>query len=154
MKLTIFLISLLFAQTLFAQDVLLLSNTDTGEKLMIKEGKKVRVKMKNGKKRTGTMLIFDDESIIVRGERIELDEILKIKRHPLLVTILTSVIFGYFGGGAILIGVFLLTTEYSVLAAPFLMTGVPMLYGAVTGMNLFTAFKVTDGWNYKIKLQD
>ncbi len=64
---------------------------NTKEKqVLIKEGKRIRIKLNSGEKLSGRFKIINRDTLEIRKQKIAFSSIEKIKKNPLLVQILTT----------------------------------------------------------------
>lgn len=150
-KRTLLILSLLFLNHLEAQEqAIKVFNEKTGKGLVIKEGKRIRIKTFEGEKISGRFKVIDDQSILVKNKRIKLSQIEKIKRNPLIATILTNGILYYIGTA--LIGasiIFYAFTEYTE-SAIFLIPATAFIYAGVKSPNILKGYKIKSNWKYSI----
>jgi len=90
-----------------------------GKEIIIKENKRIKIKTSNGIKISGRFKIFDTETILIKNEKINLSQIEKIKRNPLIISIFINGVFYYFG--AALAGASLVVYAFSGNATSFLL---------------------------------
>ena len=152
MKKLIFLfLSLFFLNCLVAQEkAIKIFNEKTGKEIIIKENKRIRIKTLNGEKISGIYKILDDETIILKNQRIKLSQIEKIKKNPLGISILINGVFYYFG--VVLTGAAFLAYIYAGHAEVFLVTipAAAFIYGGTGSPNILKGYKSTGDWKYGI----
>ncbi|WP_010181814.1 hypothetical protein [Aquimarina agarilytica] len=90
-----------FSTDVFCQkQILKLTSHNAVREIIFEEGDRVRVKSSSGKKFVGRILFIDNTSISLKGKVIEIKDIEKIKKNPLLVTVPSSIIsFSAIGAG-------------------------------------------------------
>ncbi len=147
------LVLLLFIMTLqlTAQNRFIKITNPTKKKvLVLKENKNIRIKTKSGVRISGKLRIVDLETISVNGVRIKLQEIAKIKRNPLGLTIVTTGLLVY--GGALTFSVGMIA--YVLVQEPQGLWAIPIAATAIyTGLkhpNFLRGFKASRNWHYKI----
>ncbi len=89
----IILIAVLFNNTIEvnAQEYALrITNSAKEKEVLIKEGKRIRIKLITGEKLSGRFKIINGDSIEIRRQKIAFSSIKKIKKNPLLVQIVTT----------------------------------------------------------------
>ena len=147
--LLILFISSFFSNLIFAQEgVLKIVNQTSEKEILIKENK--RIKTIEGQKISGRFRIIGKETILIRKKKIKLADIEKIKRNPLLVSIVTNGLFIYVGAGIAIVGVAVggITNQSSL----FLLTipGVGMIYNGIKSPNLLKGYKKDSNWKYEL----
>jgi hypothetical protein len=155
MKISLSIILFLFSLTVLSQDLLVLTNTQTGESFSIQEGKRIRVKLENGEKRSGMLKIDSLGRIRINNLITPLERVVKIKRDPLLLTAAFSVVTGYFAMVSVGIGAIVATFggEPVVGIGIAVIGGGPLTYATITGVNVMKGFKVSKGWEYSVQLE-
>lgn len=143
--------SLLFTSILYAQNnAIKITNMVTNEVITIEQNTRIRVKTVDGDKYSGLFTIQNDNSLRVDGHLLSLDQIEKIKRHPLLLNLAISIPIVYIG---------LITTGVGALVAAFsnepalyalIVPGALITYFGFTGPNPLPAFKIVDDWHYEL----
>jgi hypothetical protein len=150
-NLTILFISLFFANLTFSQErVLKIMNQVSKKEIIIKENKRIRIRTVDGQKISGRFKIIGKETILIKNKKIELANIEKIKRNPLLVSIVTNGLFIYIGAGITIVGVAVagITSQSSLflLAIP----GAGMIYTGIKSPNFLRGYKKNSNWNYEL----
>ena len=80
-----------FASIATAQEKALKISYSTHERqVLIKEGKRIRIKLHSGQKLSGRFKIINNDTLEIRKQKIAFSSIEKIKKNPLLVQILTT----------------------------------------------------------------
>jgi len=80
---------LFIPMTVDAQEKALKINTKE-KQVLIKEGKRIRIKLLSGQKLSGRFKIINNDTLEIRKRKIAFSSISKIKKNPLLVQILTT----------------------------------------------------------------
>lgn len=143
--------ALFVTQLLFAQaNALKLTNTETEEVIIIPENKRVRVKTVDGKKYSGRFTVQDSSSILVDKHLVTLDELVKIKRHPLVQNIIVSSLFIWSGLVFTVVGLWMVSWSGQPILALAGLPGVTLTYFGFTGPNLKKAYKVAGNWKYEL----
>ncbi|AMC10267.1 hypothetical protein Lupro_02910 [Lutibacter profundi] len=145
------LLSLFYLNCLVAQEKgIKIFNEQTGKGIIIKENKRVKIKTFDGVKISGRLKIFDNETIIVKNETIKLSQIEKIKRNPLIISIITNGMLYYYG--AALIGASIVIYAFTGNATSFLLTipAAAFIYGGIKSPNILKGYKATSNWKYSI----
>ena len=148
-KILLLLISVISFKCLIAQENAISVFKDQTEKeIRIKENKRIRIKTTEGKTISGRFKIFDNETIIIKNKKINLNQIQKIKKNPLAQSILTSGVF-YYHGVALAIGsafVFATFNEAGLLLA---IPAAALIYGGIKSPNVLKGYKTKRNWKYK-----
>ena len=150
-NLTILFISLFFVNLIFAQErVLKIVNQVSKKEIIIKENKRIRIKTIDGQKISGRFKIIGKETIFIKKKKIELADIEKIKRNPLLVSIVTNGLFIYVGASIVIIGVAVggITSQPSLLLLTI--PGAGMIYTGIKSRNLLKGHKKDSNWKYEL----
>lgn len=137
--------------TLIAQEKgIKIFNAQIGKEILIKENKRIKIEKSDGIMLAGKFKVLDSTTILLNNEQIKLSEIEKIKKSPLLISILTTGILCYFGAG--LAGASLVLYAFSGKAASFLLTipAAGLIYGGIKLPNIFKGYKTTKNWQYQI----
>ena len=152
MKKLIFLfLSLFFLNSLVAQEkAIKIFNKKTEKEIIIKEHKRIRIKTLDGEKVSGRYKILDDETIILKNQRIKLSQIEKIKKNPLGISILTHGVF--YSGGVFLAFASLVSYLFDVPAAGHAaaILSLSIIYGGTRSPNILKGYKLTGNWKYGI----
>ena len=151
MKTALILIVLFISTNLFAQEKYLsITNLDNGKESRIKENSRIKIKTLEGKKLKGKFQISDENQIILSSQIIPLNQIDKIKRNPLVMTIAVDGLLLVGAGAAAYTGLALAifggsgTLFYSL---PFVGG---FLYGAVKSPNVLPAYQMKNNLQIKI----
>ncbi|MCH8535878.1 MAG: hypothetical protein LAT51_12465 [Flavobacteriaceae bacterium] len=129
-------------------------NQETGKEVFIKENKRIRIKPFEGKKVKGRFKIYNQDTIFVKNNPYNIQDLQKIKRNPLVQSILINGTLYFYGYGFIASGIFfaLIPNCCSSLALPLIAIGTPMVVGAILSPNLLRGYKQEKGWTYKIQM--
>lgn len=146
------LVFLLTSFSLFSQEQeitqekgVILQRKDSSSTTFLKENKRIKVKLLNGKVHVGKFIIANDSTISIRNNEISLDSIAKIKRRSVFNTIITPIII-YYGVSFTGIGILLIATQtYAEVGVIFSAIGIPMLIGPLTSES-----HRPSKWNYSI----
>lgn len=150
-KIIFLLVSLISLNCLVAQESgIKIFNEQIGKEITIKENKRIKVKTSSGLKISGRFKIFDNETITIKSVNIKLSDIEKIKRNPLIISILTNGILYYYG--AALAGASIVLYAFTGNAASFLLTipSAAFIYGGIKSPNILKGYKMTNNWKYEI----
>lgn len=122
-----------------------ITDNESQKEIIIKENKRIRLKTVEGEKISGRFTIIDANTILVKGMEIHLSEIRKIKKNPLVVSILTNAAIAYF----VSVGTLLtyLVTGSSEVAVILGLSGIT--YSIIKSPNILKGYK-TDAWNIEI----
>ena len=117
-----------------------ITHTKNEKETIIKELKRIRIKTVAGERISGRYTIVDKKTIEVKDRVIPISEIEKIKRNPLLFSIVTN---GFlYDGGAVIAGISLVAFALTGEAAVFLFT-IPagmLIYGGIKSPNVLKGF--------------
>ncbi len=142
----LFFINLLSAQN----NAIKITDIITNDIIILEAGKRIRVTTVEGKKHSGVLRILEDNSIVVHNTQLTLDQISKMKPHPLLLTVVTSALFVYTG---------LITAGLSLIIASFggeaiglvgLIPAAGLLYGGIKGTNILQGYSITDDYSFEL----
>jgi len=150
-KIIFLIVSLISFNCLIAQSSgIKIFNEKNGKEIMLRENKRIKIKTSDGVKISGRFKIFDDETILIKNEKVKLSQIEKIKRNPLIVSIFTNGIFYYYG--ATLAGVSIALYAFSGNVTSFLLTipSAGFIYGGIKSPNILKGYKMTNNWKYEI----
>ncbi|MCB0400294.1 MAG: hypothetical protein KDD26_11910 [Winogradskyella sp.] len=149
-KFALLLPSFLFFINLISAQVkaIKITNETAQKEKIIKENKRVKVFTVDGGKLRGRFKIEAD-SILIQGERINLSDIMAIKRNPLLVSIVTGSFLVYVGSITIGLGVLI---GVLVDSSAFLLTipGAGLIYAGLKPPNFSKKFKIERNWTFEI----
>lgn len=107
--------------------------------------------MQNGEKLHGTFKILDKETIYIDDETIKLKDIEKLKRHPLLISLLASASFVYLGTVFIVISVIGAGLGQNSSLLWFTIPGAGAIYAAFNkSLNILKGYKKDKNWHYSI----
>lgn len=131
------------------KQALQITNTSNGKYHIIKENRRVRLKTYQGEKYSGRVRFLNSDTLIVRSHVIALKDIKKLKRNPLLMSIVINGTFYYTAavciGGGLLMGAILHDASYLTLLLP----GVASMAIGVLGPNPIPAYHHTN-WEYEV----
>ena len=150
MKKIVLFLSLLFVANFISAQVkaIKITNESTQKDKIIKENKRIKVFTSDGRKLKGRFKI-EDNTIFIQGESINLSDIVALKRHPLLVSIVSGTILVYFGtltiGIGVLIGLIVDTTAFWVT-----IPGAALIYAGLKPPNYNKKYKTKRNWNFEI----
>jgi len=154
MKTALVLIVLFLSTPLFAQEKYLsITNLDNGKESQIKENSRIKLKTLDGKKLKGKFQISDDNQIIVSAHLIPLNQIDKIKRNPLVMTIVVDGILIIGAGASAYVGLALAVFGGSgtlLYTLPFVGG---FIYGAAKSPNILPAYPLNNNLQIKILSQ-
>lgn len=130
-----------------------LTNEITQSEVILKAGKRIRIHINDGIKISGKFTIIDNSHILIRNNKIAIQDIVLIKKNPLAQSIISHVLFT--GGGAV-------GAVFSVGMAVWLgPTGLILLppsgvlfYAGISSVNFMKAYKTRDNWNYNLVLTE
>jgi len=152
-KTIILLISLFFINLTFSQKrVIKITNLNSNREIIIKENRRIKIKIFDGEKISGKFKILDNENILIKNRQIEIKDIQKIKRNPLLISIGTDVFIIY--NGVALLGASLVisavTSESSALL--LMIPALGIIYGGIKSPNFLKGYNKNRDWKYEIKI--
>ena len=110
------LAAILSSNLIFSQNAAVkIVDQKTGNTIIIQEKSRIRIKTFDGKRITGRFQILNDSTMLLKGKEISLENIKKIKRNPLVMTIATDVVVLFVGGTVTAILAFSGTTAPAVI---------------------------------------
>ena len=111
----------------------------------LKENKRIKLKIKDGKVYVGKFSIVDDKSILIDGTTITLDSVVKIKRRSLVSAIVSPIIITL-GVTFVFVGVAgALSGGYGIFLVAFIPPGIPMILVPLISNN-----HQSEKWEYSI----
>lgn len=149
-KIFLIIIGLFFFNLLIAQhQAIKITNINTNKEKVIKENKRIKLKIFDGRKIKGRFKIENNSTIVVDNFRIDLSDIDALKRNPLLTSIFTSGFLIYGGaltaGLGVLIGILADSTAFW-LTIP----AAGMIYAGIKSPNFNKNHKTDKGWKFEI----
>ena len=141
MKKYIFLIfAFLFVNNVLSQQKALRIVSKSNNKVIIIEDlKRIRIKTTEGKKVSGKFQIIDSNTIFLKGKEYVFSDIEKIKKNPIIATVLTDVGVLYVGLG------FTLFVALAVEPVTGLILGTTALsYSLIKSSNLLKGYKTKE----------
>lgn len=148
-KLSLIICLLLLIQNSFCQEkALSIENSVSHKEIGIKENKRIKVLTKTGEKFAGRFMVLDQNSIVVNGVILNLNEIGTIKKHPLLDSIMIHLNIFHSGTITIMVAAAFLCSPLVLVGMSIVVCGV---YGVNKSPNVKKAYKVENNWVFKIK---
>lgn len=143
------MLCLFFANILYAQDqqAIKLTNQTTQKEFLIKENKRIIVETTDGKKFSGRFSLADN-TITIDNEKLEIADIVYLKRNTLVTSTLTTGLLVY--GGAVtagfgaLIGVLIQPSAF-LLFIP----AAGMIYAGIKSPNFHKKYKTEKDWTFE-----
>ena len=144
----------LWCQIGFCQEkTLRIENRTTHKEISIKENRRIQIITKMYEKFAGRFIILDQNSIAIDGVILNLNEIARIKKHPLLATILIKANFFHMGTVLCLASLFV-GALYSIGTLPVILIGIIHLSGGIVGgstvSNISKGYHVKNDWLFRI----
>lgn len=132
-------------QEIAAEKGILITKKDSSSTLFLKENKRIKVKLLDGKVYVGKLVLIDDKTFSIRGTVISLDSVAKIKRRSVVATIFTPIII-YFGSLILFAGI-LIAVIYEPAIGGIIISGI--------GLSTVLTASISQGhiykkWNYSI----
>ncbi len=127
-----------------------ITNPTSKREILIKENKRIRIITNDGQRISGTFKVMSEQHILIKNRSIALAQIVKIKRNPLLISIITTGFFMYYGAtaiGASIFGYLFTGNSAFFLFAP---PGGGMIWGGIKSPNLLKGYKKNRQWVYEI----
>ncbi len=152
MKKLVLLICLIFTQAIsFAQEIsgIKISNEKRNEQIFIKNKARIELKTRKGVKISGRYKIIDAENIIIKGQKLHINNIRKIKKNPLGASIATTSIC--FIGSAVVAAGSIVSSKVSgrknrlVGLAPAAL----LAYTGIKSPNILKGYRKS-GWKFEI----
>ncbi|MCR8669210.1 hypothetical protein NO995_16100 [Aestuariibaculum sp. M13] len=161
LKFMLLIFNIVIFNSLIAQENgLNIYNEQISKSILIKENKRIRIKTFDGEKLTGRFKIIDDETIYIKNREIKLSQIERIKKHPLVMSVLINGSLYYLGAGFLIGGIELAILAFSggdasalllIPVALLTMTPSPFLIkGAIKSPNILKSYKSSDLWQYEV----
>ncbi len=151
MKIHFLLFSLLFTIITFSQNkALKITNSTLQKQIIIKEHKRIRLKTKNGERLSGRFAILDKNYILIKHRKVAIDEIIKLKRNPLLASIIISGFFYYNAATALTVGFLIYVITQNSAAILLSIPATTFIYGGIKPPNLLKGHKTKKDWKYEI----
>lgn len=140
---------LLFIQLGSAQTkAIKLMNQDSSKEIIFKQKSRVKIKTDDGRKIRGKLYI-DDDNVYVNNIFVNLEDIVFIKKDPLIVYILSSAFLIYTGaslaGVAFIIGL-LVDSSAFLLAIP----AAAIFYTGLKAPNFSKKYSLDNGWTLQL----
>ncbi|WP_194976345.1 hypothetical protein [Aquiflexum lacus] len=148
-KLTVLMLCLFFANILCAQDqqAIRITNRSTQKEILIKENKRIIVETTDGKKLSGRFSVADN-TITIDNEKLEIANIVSLKRNRLVTSSLTTGLLVYGGtltaGFGVLIGVLIQPSAF-LLVIP----AAGMIYAGIKSPNFNKKYKTQKDWTFE-----
>ena len=132
-------------QEIAAEKGILVTKKDSSSTLFLKENKRIKVKLLDGKVYVGKFQIINDSTFSIRDNIISLDSIAKIKRRSLVSSIFSPVVIVY-GIGLVSLGVVgIAYGGYVIILGALILPGLPMVLVPLISEN-----HRPQKWNYSI----
>lgn len=145
-----FLIVLLHTTLVAQESGITIVDNNTSETLHLEENRRIRIKTVDGQRLSGRFTIIDKETIMIKDEMIPLTSITKIKKNPLLYSILV-------GGGMIYIGG--VTAGFAAIFTAFagatdayflLIPAAALIYGGIKSPNILKGYELETRYSITI----
>ncbi|WP_296620805.1 hypothetical protein [Marivirga sp.] len=149
-KVIILLISIFFANVLFAQEqkALRITKQDSQKEVLIKENNRIIIKTVDDKKLSGRYSVVHN-AIIIDNKKIPLADIKYLKRNPLLTSILTTGLFLYTGfvagGMGVILGVLVDPNAFYLI-----IPAGGLIFAGLQKPNFHRRYKVEKNWMFEI----
>lgn len=130
---------------------LLLKNETLAKEKFIKEGLRIRVETKERKKVTGKFFIINSDTIVLKGIPYNIHQLQKIKRNPILQTILIDGVFFLYGASFVTVGIFVGLLFDVAFAIPIIAVGAGLITVGFLSPNLLRAYHKKKGWQFEIQ---
>lgn len=145
------LLSLFFLNGMFAQEKSIKVFKEQKEKqIIIKECKRIKVKTFDGLKVSGRFKIIDEETILICNTEIKLNQIEKIKRDPMLISICTSTLLFYSSAVISVTGIVYTLTGNTAALLFIIPSSTASAYGVIKPPNILKGYKRTKKWKFII----
>ena len=126
-----------------------LTHQKSGKEITIKENKRIKVKMSDGRKFSGRYKIENADTLSIRGQRIALADVMDLKRNPLLISTITGGVLIYAGaltaGMGAIIGIFVQSSGF-LLAIP----GAAMIYTGLKAPTFSRKYTPENDWKLEL----
>jgi hypothetical protein len=149
-KFAFLLLGLFLLNQLSAQENAIKISSPTSEKVVvIKENKRIKIKMVDGQKLSGRFKIADSHSVFLENQQIPFTDIIEIKRNPLLLSIFSSSFLIYAGaitaGMGAIIGLFAEASGFLLI-----IPGAALLFAGIKSPNVLKNYKAERDWNFEL----
>ncbi len=131
------------------EQFLKVSRPESNQEVLIKEQKRVKLKTSDGRNLKGRLQIVDSNTIAVEGIEIALEDIMEIKRNPLLVSIFTSGALIYVGAAVFGIGI-LIAAFGQPAGALLTIPAAGMVYLGIKSPSLSRNMQTAKAWQLEI----
>ncbi|SFU43328.1 hypothetical protein SAMN05216480_103162 [Pustulibacterium marinum] len=132
------------------QYALKIVNLKNGTEKIIKENRRVRLKTIDGDKYTGRLHFQDADVLKIKGVVIPVSKIKKIKRHPLLLSIIIDGTLYYSAAAFLFTGLFFSAFMQDSSYLALLFPGALSTVAAAFSPSIIPAYKLKNGWSYEV----
>lgn len=151
MKVHFLLFSLLFTVITFSQNkAIKITSSSSSKEILIKENKRIRVKTSKGQTISGKFTILDQQNILVKNNKIALSEIIKLKRNPVLVSIIINGFLFYNAAAFIAAGLIIYSLSSHLSAFLLTIPATALVYAGIKSPNLLKGYKTGEDWKYEV----
>jgi len=145
---SIFILLLFINQGTAQVNGIRLFNEDKNKEIVIKENKRIRVKTSDGQRISGRFTLVDAEHVQIKGSILKLSEIEKIKKNPIIVSVLVDGLLMYAGSAMVFLPFFLARVMATCPDYSYLVPGVVLIYAGRKSPNFLKGYKKSRGWEY------
>ncbi|MEP1488523.1 MAG: hypothetical protein ABJK28_08850 [Algibacter sp.] len=143
--------SLFFLNGIEAQEKSIkIFNEQNAKQITIKENKRIKIRTFDGIKISGRFKIIDDQTILLGNKEIKLNQIEKIKKNPLMISICTSVLLYSCSVTLSVTSIALYASTGDVAAFLLIIPSTGFSYAGMKPPNILKGYKTTSNWKYKI----
>lgn len=150
-KIALFILLIFLCSNVHGQNKKLIAVKDNSmNRVVFSEGQRVRLLTINEKKIPGKLLAISNESVIIKNLTIPIDEIIKIEKNPLVLSVLTGgtmILTGITLFNAGLIGAVFVGDTSALLAV---IPSIGLIYGGLKFPNILRACKVNKKWTLSV----
>ncbi len=136
------------SQTSAQEKALKITNLASQKEVLIKQNKRVKITTLDGTKIKGRIQIKNN-SIFIKDQEIQIDDIASIRKNPLLTSLLTSGLLIYAGGITAGIGV-IIAAFGSTSALWLLVPAAGLIALGIKSPNVNKNYKINSNWSYEI----
>jgi hypothetical protein len=149
-EITLLLLSVLLIVPAYAQQQdLKITNLESGKEMIIKEGKRVRVKNNIGQEFSGRFVSKGKEAIVIDGMTIQLSNMEEGRRNSVLLSVFTRGFLIY--GGAVVAGMGVLIGAFGNPAGFILIIpGAALIYAGIKTKGFNKRYRAEDNWIFEL----
>ena len=144
----LFFFTMLLNATNAQEKVLRIFNDENQKEVIIKEKKRVRAKTINGQKISGRITFLEKNKVLIKNDTINLNEIEKIKRNPLIFSVIIDGSLIILGTAGVLYSLTAASITNDLLAL-YAIPSIGLLYSGFISPNILKGYEKKQ-WNFEI----